>query len=87
MMSSVLCEEYIQCQKGYSENCFFISNFFNVYSFFEKERDRVQAGEGQRERETQNPKQAPASELSTRIPTRGSNSRAVRSGPEPQLDV
>ena len=37
-------------------------NCFNVYSFL---RDRVQAGVGQRERETQNPKQAP-----------GSNSRA-----------
>ena len=30
---------------------------------FEIERDRVLAGEGQRERETQNPKQAPGSEL------------------------
>ena len=36
-------------------------------------------GEGQRERETQNPKQVPGSELSAQSPTRGSNSRAVRS--------
>ena len=37
------------------------------------ERDRAQAGEGQRERETQNPKQAPGSELSAQSLTRGSN--------------
>ena len=34
-------------------------NFFNVYLFLrESERDRVQAGEGQRERVRENPKQA-----------------------------
>ena len=37
------------------------TNFFNVYLFL---RDRAQAGEGQRERETQNGKQAPGSEPS-----------------------
>ena len=31
---------------------------------FERERDRARVEEGQRERETQNPKQAPGSELS-----------------------
>ena len=31
---------------------------------FERHTDRMQAEEGQRERETQNPKQAPGSELS-----------------------
>ena len=35
--------------------------FFNFYSFL---RDRVRAEEGQRERETQNLKQGPGSELS-----------------------
>ena len=36
------------------------------------ERDRAQAGEGQRERETQKPKQAPGSELSAQTePNRG----------------
>ena len=35
------------------------------------ERDRAWVGEGRRERETQNPKQAPVSELSARSPTRG----------------
>ena len=34
-----------------------------------RERDRVWAGKGQRERHTQNPKQAPGSELSARCPT------------------
>ena len=36
-------------------------------------------GERKRERETQNPKQAPGSELSPQSPTQGSNSRTVRS--------
>ena len=45
------------------------------------------AGEGQREREAQNPKQAPGSELSTQSPTRGLNSPAVRSWPESELDI
>ena len=35
------------------------------------------AGEGQRESETQNPKQAPGSELSAQSPTRGLNPLAV----------
>ena len=52
--------------------------FFNV-DLFLKERDRVGLGEGQRERETQNPKQAPGSEPSAQSPTRGSNSRTARS--------
>ena len=42
-------------------------------------RDSAQAGEGQRERETQNPKQAPGSELSAQSPTWGSNSWTTRS--------
>ena len=44
--------------------------FLNVYLFL---RDREQAGEEQRERETQNPKQAPGSDLSAQSLTRGSN--------------
>ena len=40
---------------------------------------RARAGEGQRERETQNPKQAPGSERSARSLMWGSNSRAMRS--------
>ena len=46
--------------------------FFNVDLFL---RERVRAGEEQRERETQNPKQAPGSELSAQSPTQGSNSQ------------
>ena len=38
-------------------------------------------GEGQRERETQNRKQAPGSEPSAQSPTQGSNSRTARSWP------
>ena len=40
------------------------------------------AGEGQRERETQNPKQTPGSELPEQGPMQGSNSQTVRSWPE-----
>ena len=49
--------------------------------FWETERDRAQAGDGQGE-ETQNLKQAPGSELSAQSPTQGSNSQTVRSWPE-----
>ena len=44
----------------------------------EHERGRV------RERETQNPKQAPGSEPSAQSPTRGSNSRTAKLWPEPK---
>ena len=47
-------------------------------------RDRTPAGEGQRERETQNLKQVPGSELSAQSPTRGSNPPTARSRPEPK---
>ena len=40
---------------------------------FKNKRDRAWAGEGQREREPQNPKQAPGSELSAQSPTQGSH--------------
>ena len=45
------------------------------------ERDRMRIGEGKRERHThtQNPKQAPGSELSAHSLTRGTNSWTVRS--------
>ena len=47
----------------------------------EREREHAQAGWGgiERKRETENPKQAPSSELSARSLTRGSNSSATRS--------
>ena len=47
--------------------------------FILREREREQAEEGQRERETQNPKQALGPELSAQSPMPGSNSRALRS--------
>ena len=62
------------------EHWYLKKNFFlNVYSSFETERDRAWMGEGQRVRETQNLKQAPGSELSAQSPTRGLNSRTMRS--------
>ena len=51
------------------------------------EGDRAWTGEGQRERETQNRKQAPGSEPSDQSLTRGSNSRTARSWPELKSDV
>ena len=44
-------------------------------------------GKGQRERETQNPKQDAGSELSAQSPTQSSNSLVVRSRPELKLDT
>ena len=41
----------------------------------------------ERERETQNPKQAPGSKLSAQSPTRGSNSWTLRSWPELKSDA
>ena len=46
---------------------------------FETQRDRAWAGEGQRERKTQNLKLAPGSELSAQNQMWGSNSRTARS--------
>ena len=37
--------------------------FLKCLIIFERERERAQVGEGHRERETQNPKQAPGSKL------------------------
>ena len=61
--------------------------FFFSVCFFERERDTVLVEEGQTERETQNPKQAPGSKLSAQSPMRGSNLRTARSWPEPKLEA
>ena len=53
-------------------------SLFNVCVFL-RERESMQAGEGQRERKTQNLKQALGSELSAQSLVRGSNSQIVRS--------
>ena len=42
-----------------------------MFIYFEEERDRAWAGEGQREKETQNLKQAPGSQLSAPEPNAG----------------
>ena len=63
-----------------------VLNFFNVYLFL-RERDRVQVGEGQRQRETQNLKQAPGSELSAQSLMWVLNSWTARSVPELKLDA
>ena len=57
---------------------------FNVYLLL---RDRVQVREGQRKRETQNPKRASGSELSAQSLMPSSNSRTGRSWPEPKSDA
>ena len=51
------------------------------------ERETAQVGEGQRESEIQNPKQASVSELSAGSLKQGWNSRTVRWWPEPKLDT
>ena len=43
--------------------------------------------EGQRERETQTPKQAPGPELPAQSPVQGLNPRALRSRPKPKSDA
>ena len=54
---------------------------------FETERGRAWGGEGQREKETQNPKRAPGSELSAQSLMWGSNSRTTRSWPGLKLNA
>ena len=46
---------------------------------YKRERNTAQAGEGQRERETQTLKQTSGSELSAQSPMWGLNSQAMRS--------
>ena len=58
---------------------FFFNFFFQRLFIFGTERDRARTGEGQRERETQNRKQAPGSEPSAQSLMRGLNSRTARS--------
>ena len=52
-------------------NYFFL--IFSLFIIFEEDRNREQAGKGQRERETQNREQAPGSELSAQSPMQGLN--------------
>ena len=59
------------------KNLLFKKNL-KVY-FFLRERQRVSGGVAEREKETQNLKQALVSELSAQSPTWGSNSQTLRS--------
>ena len=76
-------------ENNYTLNCFsmiffwfkrlhFILFYFNVYSFL-RERQSASGGGPERERETQNLKQAPGSGLSAESQMWGSNSQTVRS--------
>ena len=74
------CIHYLLLHNSITTN---LASFFFLMFIFETERNRAWVGEGQRERETQNLKQAPGSELSAQSPTRGSNPLTMRSWPEP----
>ena len=54
---------------------------------FERQRESTSRGGAQSEREKQNSKQAPGSELSAQSPTRGSNQQTERLWPEPKSDA
>ena len=56
-------------------NSFILFIYFHLQLFLRETADRVWAGEEERGRETQNPKQAPGSDLSAQSPTQGSNSQ------------
>ena len=66
-------------------NIIILKNFLTFIYFWE--RDRAWVGSGQRERETQNLKQAPGSKLSAQSLTQGSNSWTMRSWPELKSDA
>ena len=51
------------------------------------QRDRARAEESREREKSQNPKQAPGSELSAQSLTQGSNPQTVRSWPELTLDI
>ena len=74
-------QSWIWAKFNSSSSCVPVKKFFfkHVYSF---SRDREWAGEGKRERETENLKQAPGSELSAHNPTQGLNPSTVRSWSE-----
>ena len=55
-----------------------VITFFNIFLFLRESETEHELERG-REKETRNPKQAPGSEPTAQSPSRGSNSRAVRS--------
>ena len=75
---SPICSCFSECSIDFSASCSFFFFFFLMFIIFERGKDRDQAGKGQREREAQNRKQAPGSELSAQSSMRGSNSQTTR---------
>ena len=68
--------------------CYLLKKIFLTFIYYwQIERDRAWAWEGQRERETQNLKQAPGSELSAQSLTQGWKSQTVWSWPELKPDA
>ena len=65
--------------KGHWELVYLKRAFLNVYLFILREKKDVCVRGRGRERETQNPKQAPDSELSPQSPMRGSNPQTMGS--------
>ena len=61
--------------------------FLNVFIYFWERERQHEWGERQRERDTQNPKQAPGSELSAQSLMWASNSQTMRSWPELKSDT
>ena len=62
--------------------------FFNVsLLLWDRERQSMRMGETERERETQNLKQAPEPELSAQSLKQGTNSQTTRPWPELKLDA
>ena len=57
----------------------FFKKFLMFILFMREIETELEWGEGQRERETQNPRQAPGSELSAQSPMQGSNPQTMRS--------
>ena len=53
--------------------------FLHLFSFERHRETEHKWGEGQREKDTENPKQAPGSELTAQSLTRDSNSQTMRS--------
>ena len=72
---------------AFEKDCCFYILFKKIFNVYLRDRDRAPVGEGQREREAQNPKQSPGSELSAQSRTWDSNPQTVRSRPELKSDA
>ena len=83
MTAAVKVTEIVRERETDDDFCiisFFLNFFFNVYLFiWDRERQSMNGGGAERERETQSRKQAPGFEPSAQSLTRGSNSQTARS--------